>query len=103
MSIEIDAAKCLGCGRCADICPGGVIRVAGGRAELPRPERCWGCAACVKECPVQAAALFLGADIGGLGGRMTARREGPVLRWTVRLPDGGEWTMAVDGRRPNQY
>lgn len=104
MSIEITAARCIGCGRCCSVCPGSLIRLgADKRAGIPHPERCWGCASCIKECPVQAIAMFLGKDMGGLGGRLTVRRENTLLHWTVTNPDGSAKTITVDSRDSNQY
>ena len=104
MSIEVTRSHCVGCGRCVAICPGNLLRLdEAGKAEIRFPRDCWGCAACLKECPTQAIALFLGADMGGLGGRLTARRENTLLHWTVRLPDGSEKTITTDSRRANRY
>ncbi|GHU70983.1 ferredoxin [Clostridia bacterium] len=103
MSITIDRDKCIDCGCCRDVCPGSLIRLDEGRAVIPHPERCWGCASCVKECPIQAVALYLGEDIGGLGGRMTARSDGSLLHWTLTKPDGYTTTLTVDSRNSNQY
>lgn len=103
MSIEIRPHLCIGCGRCTVICPGSLIRLNGNRAEIPRPERCWACASCLKECPVQAIAMFLGEDMGGLGGRLTIRRENTFLHWSVTKPDGSVKTITVDSRNSNQY
>jgi adenylylsulfate reductase subunit B len=103
VSIEIRQDLCVACGECAKICPGSLIRMNDGKAVVPRPERCWGCAACVKACPAQAVALFLGADMGGLGGRMTARREGTALCWTIAKPDGSVRVIRVDSRDSNRY
>ena len=104
MSIEINRTLCIGCGRCAAVCPGTLIQLdAEGKAFIPRPERCWGCASCVKECPVQAIALFLGEDMGGLGGKLTVRREKTLLHWTVTKPNGESETLTVDSRNSNQY
>ncbi len=104
MSIEISRNFCIGCGRCAAVCPGTLIRLNDKKkAHIPHPERCWGCASCVKECPVQAIALFLGEDMGGLGGRLTVRSENNLLRWTVTNPDNGTQTLTVDSRDSNKY
>ena len=103
MSIEIRRNQCIGCGGCAEICPGSLIRLDNGKAFIPLPERCWGCASCVKECPAEAIALFLGKDMGGLGGRMTARRENTLLRWTVTKPDGTVQSITTDSRDSNKY
>jgi len=103
MSIEIRQDLCTTCGKCSQICPGSLIKLKDGKAAIPRPERCWGCASCVKECPSQAIALFLGDDIGGLGGRMTVRRDGTLLHWTVTMPDSTFKTVTIDSRDSNKY
>ena len=103
MSIEISRDKCTGCGGCAGVCPGSLIKLKEGAAVIPRPERCWACASCLKECPVQAIALFLGGDMDGLGGRMTVRREGTLLHWTVTRPDSSVQTITTNSRDSNNY
>jgi adenylylsulfate reductase subunit B len=103
MSIEIMREKCTGCGGCVAICPGSLIKLNEGVAVIPRPERCWGCASCLKECQAQAIALFLGEDMGGLGGRMTVRRDGTLLHWTVVKPDSTVQIITTNSRDSNNY
>jgi len=103
MSIEIRQNLCTGCGRCVVICPGSLIKLKNGIATIPKPERCWGCASCVKECTAEAIALFLGEDIGGLGGKMTVRRENTLLHWTVTKADGTAQTITVNSQDANKY
>ena len=103
MSIQIDRTKCVGCGQCAEICPGTLIRMTQKKAEMRYPMECWGCASCVKECPAQAISLYLGADIGGAGCRMTVNKDGNLLHWIVSRPDASEETITVDSRNANQY
>ncbi|GBU25609.1 adenylylsulfate reductase beta-subunit [Fibrobacteria bacterium R8-3-H12] len=103
MSIEIKQNLCVGCGRCAVVCPGSLIKLKNGIATMPKPERCWGCASCAKECTAEAIALFLGEDMGGLGGRMTVRKENSLLRWTVAKADGTAQTITVNSRDSNKY
>lgn len=103
MSIEITTATCVGCGQCAAVCPGSLITIRDEVAVIDAPERCWGCASCVKECPVQAIALYLGEDMGGLGGRLIVRWENPRLHWTITLPDGGTKTIVTDRTESNKY
>jgi adenylylsulfate reductase, subunit B len=103
MSIEIRQNLCIGCGKCASVCPGSLIKLKNKTATIPKPERCWGCASCVKECSVGAIALFLGEDMGGLGGKMTVRRENSLLHWTVTKADGTAQTITVNSRDANKY
>lgn len=103
MSIEITREKCIGCGQCASVCPGSLIRISGGKAFIPRPESCWGCTSCLKECPTQAIALYLAEDVGGLGGRLTVRSENRLLHWMVKMPDGEKVTITLDSRNANKY
>ena len=56
MSIRLENEKCIGCGRCADVCPGNLLVIEAGRARLRDARDCWGCTACVKACP--RAAIF---------------------------------------------
>ena len=103
MSIQIDRTKCVGCGQCAEICPVTLIRMTQKKAEMRYPMECWGCASCVKECPAHAISLYLGADIGGAGCRMTVNKDGNLLHWIVSRPDVSEETITVDSRNANQY
>lgn len=104
MSITIDRALCIGCGRCAEACPGNLIALDDSkRAAIRIPEDCWGCTACMKECPAGAIRYFLGADIGGAGSLLSIRKEGSVYRWTVTSPNGSTKTITVDRRSANRY
>ncbi|HWQ77597.1 MAG TPA: ferredoxin family protein [Anaerovoracaceae bacterium] len=103
MSIEITQSACIGCGRCAAICPGCLIRLIEDKARIKYPERCWGCTSCLKECPNQAISFYLGMDMGGLGGRLTVRKEKHLLHWTVVKPDGSVQTITVDSHDSNKY
>jgi adenylylsulfate reductase subunit B len=104
MPIEIDIEACTGCGKCARACPGNLLSSGGGeKAAHLHPQRCWGCAACVKECPCEAISLYLEEGLGGKGGRMTAKRDGRLLVWTVRMPDGSVKRVALDASDASKY
>jgi len=104
MSIRIDADKCERCGACAEICPGGLISAdKTGRAVIERPEDCWGCASCLKECRYGAISYFLGADIGGRGATLTVHERKYALEWVFRRPGGFEKTITVDRSESNKY
>lgn len=87
MSIKIDRDKCNGCGLCAQICPGNLIRMAGQgknrKAVMAYPDECWGCMACVKICPQQAIAYSLGTDLGGHGATLQAKVNRQEIEWTA--------------------
>ncbi|MBR1831370.1 MAG: 4Fe-4S binding protein [Ruminiclostridium sp.] len=104
MSIEIDKKKCVGCGRCRDVCPGTLIALdSDRRAYIKYPRDCWGCTSCIKECPVYAIRFFLGADMGGLGSRLHTEKDGDILRWVIEKPGGSTAVINVDTRESNKY
>jgi adenylylsulfate reductase subunit B len=90
-----------------EICPGSLLRLKDGAAKIRTPENCWGCASCLKACPAGAIRLYIGEDAGGRGGRLSVRREGTLLHWTVETPDGAggarTQTVTVDSGEANHY
>ncbi|MCU0821449.1 MAG: 4Fe-4S binding protein, partial [Spirochaetes bacterium] len=58
LSPRIDPDRCRGCGRCADICPFGAIKMIAGPDGIYTSEvlrhNCVGCGGCVGRCPVTA-------------------------------------------------
>lgn len=102
MSIRINSEKCIGCGRCSEVCPGSLIEVSG-KAYMKYPKDCWGCVSCVKECPAAAIDFFLGADIGGRGSTLNVTAEGNILHWTIHKYNGETQVIDVDRRNSNQY
>jgi len=55
--IRIDEEKCDGCGRCADACAEGAIRIIGGKARLVSETYCDGLGACLGDCPQGAITI----------------------------------------------
>lgn len=47
---------CIGCGRCAEVCPHGVYEKINGNTDI-RFDRCRACGKCIAECPAQALKL----------------------------------------------
>jgi Pyruvate/2-oxoacid:ferredoxin oxidoreductase delta subunit len=52
--IQIDEARCDGCGLCVPACAEGAIRIVDGKARLVSDPRCDGLGACLGECPQDA-------------------------------------------------
>lgn len=52
----LDASRCTGCGRCAELCRFEGIRMADSRPVVSELH-CEGCGLCVDQCPVQALSL----------------------------------------------
>lgn len=50
---KVRRALCIGCGKCAEICPGHTIHVRNGKAHISR-EGCIRCFCCHEMCPVKA-------------------------------------------------
>ena len=46
-------AKCIGCGKCASICPAGAIEMVGGRPVWTK-SKCLKCCGCLGRCPTSA-------------------------------------------------
>ena len=63
--IQIDSARCIGCGLCAGDCFPGAISLADKKAVLSSPEACIGCGHCIAICP-RAAVLDDNLDAGDI-------------------------------------
>lgn len=104
MSIEIIKDRCIGCGKCLNICPGNLISISDDkRAFIKYPKDCWGCTACLKECKFGAIKYFLGADIGGNGGYLFIKDNENYLNWHIVDKFGNEEVITIDKREANKY
>lgn len=104
MSIQISEHRCRGCGKCVEACPGNLIKKnAAGKAYIKRPDECWGCTSCLKECAFGSITFYLGADIGGMGGQMHTRVEGDLCHWVFQDRNGEEKVISVNQKDANKY
>ena len=60
-TLELDAEKCIGCKKCAEVCPHGVFVVANGKAQIADRDNCMECGACQNNCPAEAISVGVGA------------------------------------------
>lgn len=104
MSIAVDKRKCIGCGRCRDVCPGSLIKQdENNKAYIKYPKDCWGCTSCIKECPVYAITFYLGADMGGRGSRLHTEKHGDILSWIVEKQNGETTVVDINQKESNKY
>jgi len=52
----VDSQRCIGCGKCRDVCRFDTIRMEGGKARVDKTF-CEGCAACTLVCPAGCIAM----------------------------------------------
>lgn len=60
--LSLDKERCMGCGRCLDVCPHAVFARSNesGKASIDRRSACMGCGACALNCPVDAISVDRG-------------------------------------------
>ena len=92
MSITMNQALCKGCKACEQVCPGSLIKMNEA-----------GKASCVKECHFGAISLYLGADIGGMGSKMTVDKKGDKLYWQIHRQDGETEQIVLNTKESNKY
>ena len=73
------------------------------KAFIKYPKDCWGCASCIKECHFGAIALYLGADIGGMGSLMTVKSTPDTLTWDIKKRDGSKEEILINKKESNKY
>lgn len=57
VTLEYFEEKCVGCGRCTEVCPHGVFQMSGKKAEMLNKDSCMECGACMKNCAFDAISV----------------------------------------------
>ncbi|MCK4752564.1 MAG: 4Fe-4S binding protein [Planctomycetes bacterium] len=60
ITLELDIEKCIGCGRCAEVCPHTVFEIENKKAKIIDYDACMECGACQLNCPTQAIKVKAG-------------------------------------------
>ncbi len=61
-TLKLDAEKCVGCSRCTQVCPHGVLRMDQRTVQVVDKNACMECGACQKNCPTEA--LLVDSGVG---------------------------------------
>ena len=56
ISVKVDEDKCIGCGKCVDVCVFGGRELIDGKGKIDL-ERCLGCGRCAEVCPAGATTI----------------------------------------------
>jgi ferredoxin len=59
-TLELDGARCIGCGLCVNVCPHAVFRLENRKVAIVDRDACMECGACAKNCPVEAISVQSG-------------------------------------------
>ena len=60
VTLDYQADRCTGCGRCAEVCPRGVFVMMEKRAGITDRDRCMECGACALNCEYGAIGVRAG-------------------------------------------
>ncbi len=59
-TLALNEEKCMGCGRCLEVCPHEVFALEAGKAQIVDRDGCMECGACAKNCPHKAITVQAG-------------------------------------------
>jgi MinD superfamily P-loop ATPase containing an inserted ferredoxin domain len=60
VTLDLEREKCIGCGKCVEVCPHNVFTMEAQKAGIQDRDACMECGACARNCPVQAVTVKAG-------------------------------------------
>ena len=60
VSLNYTSERCIGCGKCVEVCPHGVFDFDSGKALIADKDSCIECGACFMNCPPEAIEVDAG-------------------------------------------
>ena len=59
-TLELDSEKCIGCGKCTEVCPHAVFTLDDKKACIADRDACMECGACALNCETEAISVSAG-------------------------------------------
>jgi NAD-dependent dihydropyrimidine dehydrogenase PreA subunit len=53
VTLCLSSDKCIGCGRCTQVCPHGVFEIKNRKVQIKNRDWCMECSACARNCPAE--------------------------------------------------
>ena len=60
VTLNLASEKCIGCGKCVEVCPHRVFMIYDRKAQIKDKDMCMECGACAMNCPVNAITVKSG-------------------------------------------